>query len=256
MKASVLARKIHKWIALLVGVQVLFWMFSGAYMATVNIDFIRGDSLVRNLRQPLPSSTQRLYSIAQIVDRYPQAIATTLVSRNSMLYFVVRGNDQTVLLNAYTGQQVSPISRDQAIALAKHYYTGDAAVNGVELLDDENARPKEIGTRPLPLWQIAFDDKINTTFYLSPSTGELAARRHEFWRLYDFLWMFHIMDYENRTDINNNLLRFAALVGLVMALSGLWLLVHSLRGRRPKNTAAIAGADQSGRSYGPVSETS
>jgi hypothetical protein len=44
--------------------------------------------------------------------------------------------------------------------------------------------------------------------------------------------MFHIMDYENRTDVNNLLLRIAAIAGLGFALSGAWLLFYSFSTRR------------------------
>jgi hypothetical protein len=44
--------------------------------------------------------------------------------------------------------------------------------------------------------------------------------------------MFHIMDYEQRTDVNNTLLRFAAALGFVFASSGLWLLLYSFNRRR------------------------
>jgi hypothetical protein len=67
---------------------------------------------------------------------------------------------------------------------------------------------------------------------LSPHTGELLAKRHDLWRWFDFLWMFHIMDYEERSDVNNTLLRITASVGLVFALSGLWLLFYSFSRRR------------------------
>ncbi len=49
------------------------------------------------------------------------------------------------------------------------------------------------------------------------------------------------MDYENRTDLNNNLLRVAALIGLGMSLSGVWLLFYSFT-RRKKKAEAISRA--------------
>ena len=41
MKAPFVARRAHKWLALIIGIQAAFWMLSGAYMATIDIDFIR-----------------------------------------------------------------------------------------------------------------------------------------------------------------------------------------------------------------------
>jgi hypothetical protein len=44
--------------------------------------------------------------------------------------------------------------------------------------------------------------------------------------------MFHIMDYEERENVNNTLLRVASMSGLVFALSGAWLLFYSFNRRR------------------------
>ena len=247
MKAPVVARKSHKWLTLIIGTQALLWMVSGAYMTVVDIDFIHGDSLVRNTDESLPAGIGDLYPVADILDRFSVANTVDLVARQGSPYYVVRSAQETVLLNAKTGATVSPIAREQAESLARHYYAADGDLIETSLLTNVNTRPSEIQTRPLPLWQAVFDDNISTTFYISPSTGELITRRHAFWRVYDFLWMFHIMDYENRSDINNNLLRVAAAFGLVTALSGMWLLVHSLRGsmrrsRRSKSTEIVEGS--------------
>lgn len=232
MNAPVIARKIHKWLTLVIGIQVLFWMLSGAYMAVVDIDFIHGDSLVRNTTEGLPEDIDNLYPMSDVIGRYPAATSVDLVAREGTPMFVVAGPSRATLLDAKTGEAISPLTRDRVMSLASHYYAADGSLVSVVLLTDDSARPKEIQMRPLPLWQAVFDDRIATTFYISPTTGELVSRRHSFWRVYDFLWMFHIMDYENRSDINNNLLRVAAAIGLFTALSGIWLLVHSLRGSK------------------------
>jgi hypothetical protein len=238
VKAPFLARKLHKWIALIAGVQVLFWMVSGAYMATINIDFIHGDSLVRNVSEPLPENLPGLFPLSEVFRRHPDAIQVDLVSRLGDPHYVVTAETATTLLDAVSGQTISPLGKARATTLAKYYYAGDGAVSNVSLLADEAQKPSEIQTRPLPLWQVVFDDSIATTFYVSPATGALVTRRHAFWRMYDFLWMFHIMDYENRTDINNNLLRVAALAGFTFALSGIWLLFFALKRRKQSASAA------------------
>ena len=52
MNGALLARRVHKWLALIVGVQALMWVMSGFYMVVVDLDFIHGDPLVRNLTTP------------------------------------------------------------------------------------------------------------------------------------------------------------------------------------------------------------
>jgi Na+-transporting NADH:ubiquinone oxidoreductase subunit F len=233
MKAPVFSRKTHKWLTLVIGVQALLWMVSGAYMVTMDLDFIHGDPLVRNMVEDLEANFDELYPIDDILAEYDDAESVDVVSRQGEPYYVVNAESGSVLLDARSGVQRSPLPETRIVSLAEHFYAGNGTVNSIRLLTADDPKPSEIQTRPLPLWQVSFDDRIRTTFYLSPSTGELITRRHTFWRAFDFLWMFHIMDYENRSDVNNTLLRVASAVGVVTALSGVWLLIFSLRRHRP-----------------------
>ena len=69
---------------------------------------------------------------------------------------------------------------------------------------------------------------------MDPWTGELLARRTARWRLFDFLWMLHIMDYDAREDFNHPLLQAAAILGFLVALSGVvfWFLTRRPLRRR------------------------
>ena len=233
----------------------MFWMVSGAYMAAVDIDFIHGDSLVRNLAAPLNGERKDFYPIADVLERYPEAVRVDLVMRLGQPHYQVTTGLTPVVLDAVNGKLKSPIDRPRAVALAKYHYAGGGDVSEVTLLADASERPTEIQTRSLPLWQVRFDDAIETTFYVSPATGELVTRRHTFWRLYDFLWMFHIMDYENRTDINNNLLRLAAFLGFGFTLSGVWLLVYAMRRREKRVGEQQTGETGSSRTDDLVPKT-
>jgi hypothetical protein len=69
---------------------------------------------------------------------------------------------------------------------------------------------------------------------LLPFPGELVTRRHELWRVFDFAWMLHIMDYKTRDNVNNWLLRGFTLAALALALSGAWLLFYAFPRRKKK----------------------
>jgi len=255
MNTPVVIRKSHKWITLIIGVQALLWMLSGAYMATVDIDFIHGDSLVRNTNELLTIGEESLYPMQDVLSRFSDATAVDVVSRKGSPFYVVSIAGEKILLDATNGVQRSPLTRENIVSLAAHYYAGAGEIVSIRLLSDPATKPSEIQTRPLPLWQVEFDDGINTAFYLSPSTGELITRRHTFWRAYDFLWMFHIMDYEDRSDINNTLLRVAASVGLIMSVSGIWLLILSLRRVKPHTDKSAGGPAPHGSLNDSVSQT-
>ena len=47
MRASRLSQKLHKWLGLLVGLQLVIWSISGFYMVVIDIDIIHGDHLVQ-----------------------------------------------------------------------------------------------------------------------------------------------------------------------------------------------------------------
>jgi len=241
MKTPVLSRKTHKWLTLVIGAQALLWMVSGAYMVTVDLDFIHGDPLVRNLVENLEVDVDELYPIDAILARHDEAVSVDLVSRLGDPYYILNAESGTVLLDARNGDRHSPLAETYITRLAKHYYAGNGSVENMRLLTADDPKPTELQTQPLPLWQVTFDDAIRTTFYLSPDTGELVTRRHTFWRAFDFLWMLHIMDYEERADVNNNLLRVASAIGLLTALSGIWLLVFSLRRHRPATDGSPGG---------------
>lgn len=132
------------------------------------------------------------------------------------------------LVDARSGTAVGPLNEAQARALAESLYQGSAPLTSIALLMQA---PQEVATRPVPMWQAKFADRSETTLYLSAQTGELLAKRHSLWRWFDFLWMLHIMDYDERSDVNNTLLRVASTIGFVFAVSGIWLLFYSFTRR-------------------------
>ena len=76
----------------------------------------------------------------------------------------------------------------------------------------------------MPVWRVDFDDAAATTLYVAVDNGDVVTRRNRIWRIYDFAWMLHIMDYRERTDFNHPLLVSASALALLAALSGLYLI--------------------------------
>lgn len=227
MKPAYWARSAHKWIGLVVGVQALLWMISGVYMTVVPLEIIHGDHLAHVRGMPLQVAAQRIEP-ATLQQTFPGITSVKLKTLLGREVYEVRQVKRLSLVDAHTGAQISPLKEADARALAKAAYQGDASVRAVDWV---TRAPQEVASRPVPMWAVHFDDRGQTTLYFSPDSGELLARRHSLWRWFDFLWMFHIMDYDTRSDVNNSLLRVAAISGLLFALSGAWLLFYSFRRR-------------------------
>ena len=234
LKPAVIARTLHKWLGLFVGIQVLIWLATGLYMVVVDIDFIHGDPLVRNMQDKVSVPDSAKLNITDLRSRYPDATRISLKAVMGKTFYVVSTADKRYLVDPQTGLTNSPLDEQSAREIAKYHFNGDAQISKVTLITSNP--PMEIKTRRLPLWRVDFDDRFATSFYIDPYSGSLATRRHQYWRIFDFLWMLHIMDYEDRSDAHNRLLIAAQITGLTFAVSGLWLLFYSFSGRR-KNTA-------------------
>lgn len=228
MQSAFWVRRAHKWIGLVIGVQALLWMISGLYMVVVPLEVIHGDHLAHVPTEPLKPSSKRMTQ-SSLHEAYP---GTTSIRMKNLLgkeVYEIKQGQQATLVDAATGEKLSPLDRDKIIALADAAYVGEGSIKGVEWV---TKAPQEVGSRPVPLWAVHYDEPGLTTLYFSPHTGDLVARRHELWRWFDFLWMFHIMDYEERENVNNTLLRTASITGLLFALSGAWLLFYSFNRRK------------------------
>lgn len=209
------------------GVQALLWMASGVYMTVVPIDIIHGDHLTHTAGEPLAKTLRRL-SVAELVERHPGVSSFRLKSLLGREVYEIERLGKTELVEAQSGKAIGSLNEKAVRALSAESYHGDDPIVKVELL---TTAPAEVGNRKAPIWAVHYANLGRTTLYFSPTSGELLAKRHELWRWFDFLFMLHIMDYEERSDVNNTLLRVASASGVLFALSGLWLLMYSFKRR-------------------------
>ncbi len=235
MNKSLLARSLHKWFGLVIGLQLLIWLASGLYMVIVDLDFIHGDPLVKNMQQVIAVPDSSLLSMADLRSKYPDASRIGLTPVLGKTFYTVTTPNIRYLLNPETGVVVSPLGEEDARDIATFHFNGNARILSASLVSEDP--PMEIQTRRLPLWRIDFDDRFSTSFYIDPYSGKLATRRHQYWRIFDFMWMLHIMDYDERTDVHNLLLNIAQVTGLILAITGIWLLLYSFGGRRKRRAA-------------------
>ncbi len=83
--------------------------------------------------------------------------------------------------------------------------------------------------RPIPSWQAALED--GTHVYIHAETGELAAVRTQFWRVFDFMWGLHIMDLESREDTSHPILILFAALALAGTILGSILMFRRRKAR-------------------------
>lgn len=228
MRRPLLARTTHKWLALVVAIQAVLWTASGVYMTAVHIDIIHGDQLVKR-PPPQAVAVPGIVEPTHLAHLAPGLKRARLEAQLGRPVWIVDGAEGNSLFDARTGAKLSPLGEADARARAKALFAEDGGIVKAELLQTV---PGEIRGRAGPVWRIEFAGAWRPTFYISPQTGELVARRHDLWRAYDFLWMLHILDYEDRERANNPLGQVMSWLAVATAATGGWLLLYSFRRRR------------------------
>jgi hypothetical protein len=233
MRTHVIARKTHKWFGLFIGLQVVVWSLSGVYMTVVHIDTIHGDHLVRELTRPGIEAAALQNPLALAAREGATGVRLAWVGERPI--YVTDGPSGERAFSATSAAALDPPNEQAIRELALSHFTGTQPIASAELITEV---PDEIRGRTPPLWRVEFDHWNRPTFYFSPVSGELLSRRHELWRVFDFVWMLHIMDYDTRENVNNTLLRAFTWGAVLMALSGIWLLIYAFPKRKKKTGQA------------------
>lgn len=212
-------RKSHRYLGIFLGIQFLMWTLSGIYFSWTDIDAIHGDHFKNMDYQPqgfanliAPSQLENAEGIRSIEIR----------DINKVPYYWI---NKSQLFNALDGKAKSSISKDEALYIAGNHIKKELQVNDVSLIENVD-KHHEYREKLLPAYVISYKGKENIKTYVSAIDGKFQTVRHRDWRIFDFLWMTHTMDYEGRDDFNTTVLRAFSLLGLITVFSGfvLWYI--------------------------------
>lgn len=246
--ASRVAGKVHKWLALLMAIQILFWFVSGLFFAVFPIERVRSEHAVAEAA-PVPISLaeagQGLQRIAaQGAQPGDKIELRAMLGRPVAL--VSGGEALPRLYSLATGRQISPIPGPLAVRIAERDHAGEVRASRVERVTEESTEYRGA----LPAWRIDFDDGANRSLYVAADTGAVAARRSTLWRTFDFLWSLHIMDFKNHEDFNTPLLIVSTALALIVIVTGIVMFPSRLgynswrrrrRVARRRSVAAVPG---------------
>ena len=138
------------------------------------------------------------------------------------------------LFDAATGAALLPVDAKLATRIAETAWKYvDKPKSTASLVTEESPEYRAA----LPAWRIAFTDPDETSVFIARDTGRITAVRTGTWRLYDFFWSLHIMDWKNHENFNTWWLLAFAIGGLVLGLAGTILLFMRWPFRRRKRAA-------------------
>ena len=136
------------------------------------------------------------------------------------------------MADAQTGALRASLSKAEAVEIAKISFSDNANPQKVEYLTTTNGH-HEYRESPLPAYAVTFEHPSSTTVYISTQLGTVQKFRNNKWRIFDFLWMMHTMDYQTRDNLSNWLLRAFSIFGLFTISTG-FILFFVSRKKAPK----------------------
>lgn len=225
-------RKAHRWLGLIVSIQLLMWTASGLFFSIPDITDVRGEQYLSqthsiNINQLARENIVPISAIIATAKINLEANETVLLKhRAGRLIYQVEKNapEKKLIFDALTGQPMTYITPTEAMSIV---------VDRTELspteavLINEPKTGSEFRGRDLPLYKVTVTKPKKGIVYVDPVTGEIAAIRTKLWRAWDFLWSLHIMDYQERDDFSQWLLRLFSALGVLTVLSGIVLWFYS-----------------------------
>jgi PepSY-associated TM region len=228
--------RLHRWLAWLVGLQVLIWICGGMLFSWLPFKaWVKSGDSLRPPQLQLPADWAAKASPvlrAATAGAEVTAVSAVTTSQGTAWRITTHGQARPLLVRVDGAAWAAP-DESSVRRFAQALYKGPGALTAVSRLAQAPRRlglVDEVAGRR-ELWRVSFDDALGTRLYIDASSGEFLAMRNEAWVWYDFFWRLHIMDYEGGEDFNGMLLRVAAALALLLTLAGTVLALLALRRR-------------------------
>ncbi|MCX7358315.1 MAG: hypothetical protein NT015_09270 [Alphaproteobacteria bacterium] len=222
MKLQSIASWTHKWLALIVGVQILFWFGSGLFFAVFPIAQVRSEH--RIAEHPAVTLTAPLLDVTSLLPEAPTRVTYERDVLGEPVAVAEFAERRPILIDLADWRVASPLSAEAAEQIAQAYVTGGPRVRERRLVTQETPEYRGV----LPAWRIAFDDSEGLAVYVAADTARVTARRSDLWRVYDALWALHIMDWRDHENFNTGLLILTTLTALIVTLAGFVLIPYRM----------------------------
>ncbi len=237
MKSSFI-RKAHRWLGLIAAIQLLIWTGSGLFFSIVPIDDVRGTHLLQ-APPALRLEHVRLISPSELVAQHQELAMLSVgkVQLQQRLYtpiYLVKREDELLVFHAETAVKLAPLTETEAHSIATN--SSPLPVQSLSWVTSVD-RGSEYRDGELPAWKVELKGVDEANLWIGANSGKVSAIRTNTWRLYDFLWGLHIMDYVDRDNFNSWLLRAFALLGVMTIASGLLLFFISAKQRKRAKTS-------------------
>jgi hypothetical protein len=208
-----LVRKVHKYLSFFISLQLLLWTVSGIYFAFNKIELVRGEQYRTQVEQSI--------NLGDFDFEIPNTTDVSIQKRLGENIAVIKVDGTTKYLNR-SGESISKLTESEAMNLVISNTTLSPVL--VEEIVNERSGSEYRG-RSLPIYKVESktNKDLDINVYLNVYSGEVLAIRSNQWRIWDLMWGLHIMDWKERDNISNILLKIFSILALVSSVTGVML---------------------------------
>lgn len=227
MQGNKLNTSVHKWLSLIVGLQLIVWLGTGLYFNLMDHRKASGNERRVVAHQRGNVADFNLMPVSHIQSRSPLEVKLIWVLHQPYYHFIFdRGQHSyqkrdSALFDAVTGKQIT-LSQKQILTLAQSSYSGTGQLASAVLTQppfSDHVRQQN------PMWVVAVGDENNTTIYLDSITGQILRHANDDFRLKDLMMTLHFMDYGNSGGFNHWWIIAFAFATLLLSITGItWLI--------------------------------
>ena len=212
-----MVRVFHKYLSLIISIQLLLWTISGIYFAFNKIELVRGEQyIIKDNPSSIEINNLNISSNVKNIEVFQR-----------LNQWVVKVEmDAGFKYQDLLGNEVYELSPNQAIEVVK-LKTTLSPIDAMKI--NESSARSEFRGRSLPIYKIKTNSSDDTNVYVDVMSGKIVAIRSDSWRVWDFLWGAHIIDYRQRDNINNILLKIFSILALLSSLSGIALFFNTIK---------------------------
>ena len=247
-------KKIHKWVSLFVGLQLIIWLGTGLYFKLMDHDKSTGNINRKPIAVTAQLSDFELFPVAQLQTPFLQQLTLIWIQNHPYYLAIIEQQahsyqrQKSILFDASTGQR-HQLNEAVVADIAQSSYKGNAEFSSIQLLSPPI---DELANQQNKVWRVDVVDEYNTSIYVSNISGRIVSHVTDDKRLRDLMFKLHFMDYGNEGHFNNWQIVLFAILALLLSITGaIWVYqlimqkgyVVNLIKRRKKIRVQLGNAD-------------